>query len=83
MVGNIELHFVTNLVPVTKNNIEHFRLIKTIPYFMSDFPESKYDHLKWSYENISPEDGNCSLRSCIPEHFVTAVANPVSNIING
>ena len=63
--------------------METFRLIEAIPYFISDFPESKYDHLKWSYENISPEDGTCSLRSCLPEHFVAALPNPVSNIISG
>ena len=61
----------------------HFRLVRIIPYFVTDFPESKYDHLKWSYENTRAEDGACSLRSCIPEDFAAAIGSPTNNIIDG
>ena len=61
----------------------HFRLVRVIPYFVSDFPESKYDHLKWSYENTRTDDGTCSLRRCVPEDFAAAIATPTSNIIDG
>ena len=59
------------------------RLVRLIPYVVTDFPESKYDHLKWSYENTLLDDGTCSLRRCIPDEFAEAITNPISNALDG
>ena len=61
----------------------HIRLVRVIPYFVTDFPEPKYDHLKWAYENARTDVETCSLRSCIPEDFASAIGNSIDNIIEG
>ena len=65
--------------------LQHFRLVRVLPYFVTDIPEPKYDHLKWSYENTPAGDGEeaCSLRSCIPEEFAAAVGNRIDTVIDG
>ena len=65
--------------------LQQFRLVRVLPYFVTDIPEPKYDHLRWSYENTPAGDGEeaCSLRSCIPEEFAAAVGNRIDTIIDG
>ena len=41
-------------------------LVDLIPYAVPDFPESKYEHLKWSYENSNFDDGACNAQTCLP-----------------
>ena len=61
--------------------------MRVLPYFVTDIPEPKYDHLKWSYENtrVAGDGGEeaCSLRSCLPEEFAAAVGNRIDTVVDG